>query len=80
MLETKQQALELIFPGEQPLDGAKALGEDSRIEQRLASSLGLLSSARIWVDVGHHAAVENGFAVRRTIVHAIEAHDGAAQV
>jgi len=62
-LEAQQQAPEFIFPGEHALDGAKALFEDGGIEQRLAATLGCFPGAWIRIDVGRHAAIENGCAV-----------------
>lgn len=39
-LEPEQQAADLVFAGEDPLDGAQAVVENSRIEQRrLATAL-----------------------------------------
>jgi hypothetical protein len=43
--KAQQQAPELVFPGEQPLDGTEPLVEDGRIEPGLAASLGSLSTA-----------------------------------
>jgi hypothetical protein len=43
--KAQEQAPELVFPGEQPLDGTEPLFEDGRIEPGLASSLGSLSTA-----------------------------------
>ena len=55
--------------------------EDGRLEEdRLATPLGLLSTARIGVNVGNHAAVEDRLAVGPAIVDAIEADDGAAEI
>ncbi len=78
-LKAQQQAAKFIFPGEHALDGAKALFEDGGIEQRFAAALGGFPAARIGVDVGRHAAIENGFAVDSAIVDAIEAGQGAAR-
>ena len=61
-------------------DGIKSLFKNSRLEERLASSLGAFSAARIRIDVGDHAAIENGFAVQPTIIDAIETDDGALKV
>lgn len=79
-LEAQQQAPKLVFPGEHALDGAKALLENGRLEQRLAASLRRLAPARIRVDVRHHPAIEDRLAVVRTIVRAVQAHNAAAQV
>ena len=40
------------------------LFEYGSVEERLAASLGDFSTTRIGVNVGYHAAIENGFAVR----------------
>jgi len=45
-LEAQQQTLELVFPGEHALDGAKALFEDGGIEQRFAAALLQIDQAR----------------------------------
>lgn len=65
-LEAQQQATELVFPGEDPLDGAKAFFEEGGIEERLAPASGFLPAAWIGVDVGRHAAIEDGLAVNRS--------------
>jgi hypothetical protein len=75
-LETQQWPPELVLRGKHPLDRPEALFEDGRLEDRLAAPLGLLSAARIWVDVGNHAAVEDRLAVGPVVVGAIEADDG----
>jgi len=79
-VKAKQQTPELIFPGKQPLDGTESLFEDGGIEQRLTTSLGMLSAARVRIDVGDHAAIEDGLAIERAIVHTVQAHDAALQV
>jgi len=77
-LEAQQQTLELVFPGEHALDGAKALFKDGEIEQRFAAAFGDFPAARIGVDIGRHAAIENGFAVWPTIVDVIQTDHAAA--
>ena len=62
-LEAIQQSAELVFPRKYALNCAKSLVENSLLEERLAAPLGPLSGTSIWVDVGNHAAIENGFAV-----------------
>src|SRR5476649_2527760 len=79
-LKAKQQTPELIFPGKQPLDGTEPFFEDGWIEQRLSTSLGMLSAAWVWIDVGNHFTIEDGFAIVRAVVHTIQAHDAAMQV
>lgn len=61
-LETIQQAVQLVFPSEFTLNGAKSLVEYSLFVEELAVSFGLFSGTLIWVDIGSHAAIENGFA------------------
>jgi hypothetical protein len=51
-LEAQQQPAELVLPSKHPLDRTEALFEDGRLEDRLAAPLGLLSAARIGVNVG----------------------------
>src|SRR5882757_401547 len=58
-IKAKQQATELVFPGEQPLDGPKALLEDGRVEALLAASLRGFTSARVLGNIGNHAPVED---------------------
>ena len=58
-LEAQQQPAEFVFPGKYPLNRPEALLEDGRLENRLVAPLGLRSAARIGVDVGNHAAVED---------------------
>ena len=78
-IEAQQQAAELVFPGEDPLDGAKAFFKDGGIEERLAPAPGSFPATRIGVDVGRHAAIEDGLAVGPAVVDAIEADDAAMQ-
>ena len=63
VLKAIQQSAELVFLRKYALNYAKSLVENSLLEERLAAPLGPLSGTRIWVDVGNHAAIENGFAV-----------------
>src|SRR3954454_14704848 len=51
-VEAKQQAPELVLPGEHPFDGLEPLVEKRRVEQRLVASLWLLSAASVGIDVG----------------------------
>ena len=78
--KAQQQPAELVLPGKHPLDGAEALLEDGRLEDRLAASLRLLPAARIGVDVGNHAAIEDGLAVGPAVVDTIKTDDGAAEI
>ncbi len=79
-LEAQQQATELMLPGEHSLDGEKTFLKDCRVENRFASPLWSLSATRICRNIRHHAAIENGFAVRPTIVDPIETDGGLVQV
>src|SRR3984885_3379820 len=63
-----------------PLDRPEALFEDGRLEDRLAAPLGLLAAARIGVNVGNHAAVEDRLAVGPAVVDTIKTDDGAAEI
>src|SRR3984957_6595309 len=78
--EAKQQPAELVLPSKYPLDRAEALLEDDRLEDRLAAPLGRLSAARVGVDVGNHAAVEDRLAVDPAVVDTIKTDDGAAEI
>ena len=66
--EAQQEPAELVLPGKYSLDRPKALFEDGWLEDRLAAPLRLLSAARIGVDVGNHAAIEDGLAVSPAVV------------
>jgi hypothetical protein len=79
-IKTKQQSPELVFPGEHAFNRSEAFLKYRQFKERLASSLGLLSTTRIRVDVGDHAAIENGFAVRAAIVDAIETDDATLEI
>ena len=79
-LKPKQKAAELILPTEHPLNRIEPLFEYGSVEERLAASLGDFSTTRIGVNVGYHAAIENGFAVLPAIIAAIQADDGSLEV
>ena len=79
-LKPKQKAAELILPTEHPLNRIEPLFEYGSIEERLAASLGDFSPTRIGVNVGYHAAIENGFAVLPAIIDAIQADNGSLEV
>jgi hypothetical protein len=64
-IKTKQQSPELVFPSKHAFNRTKPFLKYRQLKERLAASLGLPSTARIRVDVGDHAPIENGFAVRR---------------
>jgi hypothetical protein len=77
--KAQQQAAELVFPAEHPLDGMESLFENGPIEKGLAAPLGDFSTTGVRVDVGDHAAIEDGFAIHPTIVDAIQADNGSFQ-
>ena len=79
-IKAKQQPPILVFPSEHSFNRVKSLVKNSRLKERLAAALGSFSAARIGIDVGDHATIENRFAVQPTIIDAIEADDGAAKV
>src|SRR3954447_16304941 len=79
-IKAKQEPPELVFPGKYPLDRPKSFLKYRRIEQRFAASLGLLPTTCIRVDIGDHAAIENGFAVGPTVVDAIQADNAALKI
>jgi hypothetical protein len=79
-LEAQQKPAELVFPGKHPFDCPEALCENGWIEDHLASPLRLLSTARIGVDVGNHATIEDRLAVGPAVVDAIETDDAASKV
>ena len=79
-IEAKEQPPEFVFPSEHAFNRPEALFKYRRLKQRLAASLGLFSAARIRVDVGDHATIENGLAVTPTIVDAIQTDDAALKI
>jgi hypothetical protein len=79
VIESKQQALELVFPGKDAFDGLEALIKNSVVEDLLAASLGCLSTPQILIDIGRHSAIENGFPIQRAIVDAVQTDDAATQ-
>ena len=79
-IEAKQQVLEFIFAAEHSLNAMEPLVKDSRVEQRLATSLNGFSSTGIGVDIGNHPAIKNGFPIHSTIVDAIQTNDGSSKV
>jgi hypothetical protein len=79
-LETKQQSPKLVFPSEYSFDRPETFFENTHLEERFSASFRVLSAAGIWIDVGNHAAIEDGFAVGPTIVGAIETDDGALKI
>src|SRR3954449_11239728 len=79
-IEAKQQSPELVFPSKHPLDRLKSFLKYRWLKERLAASLGLLSAARIRVDVGDHAAIEDGLAVGPAVIDAIQADDTVPKV
>ena len=74
--KSKKQALELILPCEDPLDGSKPLFENIWAEKTLASSLGVFPIAFVLVDVRNHAAIENCLPIGTTVVYSIKANNG----
>jgi hypothetical protein len=74
--KSKKQALELILPCEDPLDGSKPLFENVWAEKTLASSLGVFPIAFVLVDVRNHAAIENCLPIGTTVVYSIKANNG----
>src|ERR1700682_2143563 len=72
-LEAKQQAPELVLPGEDPLDGPEALLENGWIVAQFAAPLPRLSPRWIFGDVRNHVPVENRRAVGPAVVDAVQA-------
>jgi hypothetical protein len=79
-IKTKQQSPELVFPSKHTFNRREAFLKYRQFKERLAASLGLLSTTRIRVDVGDNAAIENGLAVRAAIVDAIETDDATQKI
>jgi len=79
VFKTQQQPLELIFPGKGPFD-PHPQRMDRCVEEAFASTLGHLAVARILLDVGDHAGIENALPIARGIKAAIEVEVGPSQV
>ena len=77
--KTEQESLEFILPGKGALD-AHPQRMNGGVEQAFASALGSLSVARIVVDVGDQARIENALPIVRGIKAAIEVEIGASEV
>ena len=57
--EPEQQVAEFVLPAKHTLNGAEPFLEDRHVEKWLAAAFGGSPVSGIWVDVWHHAAVEN---------------------
>jgi hypothetical protein len=79
-IKTKQQSPELVFPSKHAFNRREAFLKYRQFKEPLAASLGLLSTTRIRVDVGDHAAIENGLALRAAIIDAIETDDATLKI
>ena len=79
-IEAIEQTPKLVFPGEDPLDRIEAFGKDLWVEEGLAAALGGLSRPGIRIDVGDHAAIENGFPILPAIIDTVQADNGAVQL
>jgi hypothetical protein len=79
MFKTQQEALELILPGECPIN-ARPQRMDGGIEEPLAPSLGALAVPGILCDVGDHARIENALAIVRGIKSSVEIQIGSCKV
>ena len=71
-LEAKQQAPELVLPGEDLLNGPEALLENGWIEAQFAAPLRRFTPTRVFGNVGNHAPVENRLAVGPAVVDAVQ--------
>src|ERR1700759_3185299 len=78
--EPEQQAAEFILPAEHALDGVKPFLEDLSVEKWPTAAVSGFPTSGIGVDVWHHTAIENRFAVPPAIVDAIKAHDRASKI
>ena len=79
-LIANQHTTEFIFPSEHAFNGAKAFFEDRRTEHALGSALGGLSGARVLVDVGNHATVEDRLSVGLAVVDTVETDDAPSKI
>ena len=79
-LVANQHTTKLVLPGEHAFDGAKALLEDGHTERTFGAALGGLSVARVLIDVGNHAPVEDRFAVDLAVVDAVQADDAPSKI
>jgi hypothetical protein len=66
VFKTKKHALEFILPRKCPIDTGSQ-GMNRFVEQPLSSPLRVLSIARILLDIGDHARIENALTVLRRI-------------
>jgi hypothetical protein len=62
-LEAHQQTPKLIFPSEDSFDRLKPLLKNCWVENGFASTLGCLSTTRIFRNIRNYSAIENGFAI-----------------
>ncbi|SIO72611.1 Transposase DDE domain-containing protein [Burkholderia sp. GAS332] len=69
-LESEHLAAGLVFPGEDALDGAEALLEEGLIEALLATTLGRLTSTRIFGNVGAEPRVygDSAYASQKEVI------------
>ena len=79
-IEPKQQASELVFLTEQPLDRIESLFEDRGVEERFAASLWCFATTGVWIDVGNHPLIENGLAVKAAVIDAIQTDNASVKV
>ncbi len=75
--EAKQEATEFVLPAEDALNGVEPLLEDLLIKKWFAATFYGFPASGIGVDIRYHAAVENRFSVKPTIVNAIKTDDRA---
>src|SRR5262245_58795078 len=76
VFETQEEPLELILPGESPIDMSPQ-GMDSGIEEPLAPTLGALAIAGILWDIRDHAGIEHALAIVLGIKSGVEIQIGS---
>jgi hypothetical protein len=77
--KTPQQPLERLFPGKGPFD-THPQRMDGGIAEAFASALGRLAVARMLLDVGDQARMENALPIVRGITAAIEGERDTSEV
>ena len=79
-LKTQQQSPEFILPGEDTLNRAKSFFKNHRVKQSLAPTFCLFSAPGIFINIGRHSPIENGFTVRPAVVRPVQTDNAAMQI
>jgi hypothetical protein len=79
MFKPQEESLEFALPRKGSID-ARPQGMNGGIEEPFAPSLGALAVARILLNVGDHASIENALTIVRGIKASVEIQIGSSQV